>query len=102
MQRGAVAIKVKPNESKGNMIVFSASQDDETAYSYKDMQHGMFTYFLMKKLQETSGNVTLGDLGKYIEYGVKRQSFLKNNKVQTPTISVATSLQNLWKSMKLR
>ena len=47
-----VAIKVKPNEPKGKLVVFSAAQGDETAYPYKEQGHGMFTYFLLKKLQE--------------------------------------------------
>lgn len=96
-----VAIKVKPSAPKGKMVVFSAAQGDETAYPYRDMQHGLFTYFLLKKLQETKGNVTLGELGDYLKSEVKRQSFLKNNKVQTPMISVATALQNQWKTTKL-
>ena len=97
-----VAIKVKPSAPKGKMVVFSAAQGDETAYPYQDMQHGMFTYFLLKKLQETKGDVTLGELGDYLKSEVKRQSFLKNNKIQTPMTSVATALQNQWKSIKLK
>ena len=97
-----VAIKVKPTTPKGNIIVFSAAQGDETAYPYKDMQHGMFTYYLLKKLQDTNGNISLGELSDYVKTSVKRQSFLKNNKVQTPMISVALPLQNRWKNLKLR
>ena len=97
-----VAIKAMASAPKGHMVVFSAAQGDETAYPYQDMQHGMFTYFLLKKLQETKGSVTLGELGDYLKDEVKRQSFLKNNKMQTPMVSVATSLQNSWKQIKLR
>ena len=97
-----VAIKAKQSAPKGKMVVFSAAQGDETAYPYQDMQHGMFTYFLLKKLQETKGAVTLGELGDYLQNEVKRQSFLKNNKMQTPMVSVATSLQNSWKNLKLK
>lgn len=97
-----VAIKVKQSAPKGKMVVFSAAQGDETAYPYQDMQHGLFTYHLLKKLQETKGDVTLGELGDYLKSEVKKQSFLKNNKVQTPMISVATALQNQWESIKLK
>lgn len=97
-----VAIKVKPAAPTGNLIVFSAAQGDETAYPYKDKQHGMFTYFLLKKLQETKGDVSLGDLSDYLTEEVGRQSFIKNNKMQTPTVSVSSSLQNSWRSMKLK
>lgn len=97
-----VAIKVKPNAPKGNLIIFSAAQGDETAYPYKDKQHGLFTYFLLKKLQDSKGEVTLGELSEYLADEVGRQSFLKNNKIQTPTVSVAPSLQNTWKNLKLK
>ena len=97
-----VAIKARQSAPQGNMIVFSAAQGDETAYPYKDMQHGLFTYFLLKKLKETKGEVTLGELSEYLSDEVGRQSFLKNNKLQTPTVSVAPSLQNSWKSIKLK
>lgn len=46
--------------------------------------------------------MTLGELGDYLKSEVKRQSFLKNNKVQTPMVSVATLLQNQWKTIKLK
>jgi TPR repeat protein len=97
-----VAIKVKPAAPTGNLIVFSAAQGDETAYPYKDKQHGMFTYFLLKKLQETKGDVSLGDLSDYLTEEVGRQSFIKNNKMQTPTVNVSSSLQNSWRNMKLK
>lgn len=97
-----VAIKAKQSTPRGNLIVFSAAQGNETAYPFKEKQHGMFTYFLLKKLQETKGEVTLGELSEYLADEVGRQSFIKNNKIQTPTVSVAPSLQNSWKSIKLK
>lgn len=97
-----VAIKVKPSKPKGNLIIFSATQGDETAYPYKDKQHGLFTYYLLKKLQESKGEVTLGELSDYLTDEVGHQSFLKNNKIQTPTVIVAPPLQNTWKNLKLK
>ena len=97
-----VAIKTKSATPKGNIIIFSAAQGDETAYPYKDMQHGMFTYYLLKKLQDSKGEVTLGELGDYLIDEVGRESFVKNGKMQTPTVIVAPSLQNSWKNLKLK
>lgn len=67
-----VAIKVKQATPVGNIVVFSAAQGDETAYPYKEEEHGLFTYYLLKKLQETKGNVTLGELSDYIKTQVER------------------------------
>ncbi|MCK4406359.1 MAG: caspase family protein, partial [Bacteroidales bacterium] len=51
----ARGVKVKPKQQmlKGNVIVFSASSGDQSSLPYKEKQHGMFTYFLLKKLQST-------------------------------------------------
>ena len=97
-----VAIKVEQGAPVGNMVVFSAAQGDETAYPYKEKEHGMFTYFLLKKLQETKGEVTLGELGDYITTNVKRESIVSNNKSQTPTVTPAATMGDKWKGLKLK
>ena len=96
-----VAIKVKQNNPTGNMVVFAAAQGDETAYPYKEEGHGLFTYYLLKKLQETKGDVTLGELGDYIKTQVERQSIVTNGKLQSPSILPASSIGNGWKEWKL-
>lgn len=97
-----IAIKVKSSSPTGNMVVFTAAQGDETAYPYKERSHGLFTYYLLKKLQETKGNVTLGELGDYIQTQVKRQSVVTNGKLQSPAILTAPKLGNNWKNWKLK
>jgi hypothetical protein len=68
-ERG-VALKSRAGEPKGNMVVFSAATGDETAYPNNQEGHGMFTYFLLKKIQETKGDVTYDELGNYIKQNV--------------------------------
>lgn len=97
-----VAIKAKLAVPKGNMIIFTAAQGDETAYPFKDQRHGLFTYFLLRKLRETKGDVTLGDLADYLQNEVKRHSFVENKKMQTPTVTASQSVANSWKDMKLQ
>ena len=97
-----VAIKAKPAEAKGKMVVFTAATGDETAYPFKSQQHGMFTYYLLKKLQETKGDVTLGDLGDYLTNEVRRESFDENSKLQTPTVIPSATMTASWRSMKLK
>lgn len=97
-----VAIKAKPTTPVGNMVVFSAAQGDETAYPYKEKEHGLFTYYLLKKLQETKGDVTLGELSEYITDQVGKQSVVINRKSQTPTVSVSSALQEDWKKQGLK
>jgi len=98
----AVAIGVAPGAPVGNMVVFSAAQGDQTAFPYREKGHGLFTYFLLKKLQETKGDVTLSELGNYIETNVRQQSIEVNKKSQTPTVTPAVAMSEKWKGMKLK
>ena len=97
-----VAVKAKACTPQGSMVVFSAAQGDETAYPYQDQQHGMFTYYLLKKLKETKGEATLGDLSDYVTQEVKRQSIIQNNKIQTPTVTASPSIGQSWHSERLK
>lgn len=97
-----VAIKVNPSTPIGNMVVFSASQGDETAYPNKEEGHGLFTYYLLKKLQETKGEVSLGDLSDYVIEQVRKQSIVINGKSQTPAITPANGLGTSWRVWELK
>ena len=97
-----VAIKAKAQVPQGRMVVFSAAQGDETAYPYKEKEHGLFTYYILKKLKETRGNVSLEDLARYVTIQVKRESIVSNGKSQTPTVSASASVGDTWKAQKLK
>ena len=97
-----VALKAKSGTPQGNMVVFSAAQGNETAYPNKEKQHGLFTYYLLKKLQETEGDVSLQDLGDYIITNVKQQSVLLNSKLQTPCVTPSATLGSEWQNWKLK
>lgn len=96
-----VALKAKKEDPKGNMVIFSAASDDETAMPYTDKNHGLFTYFLLKKLKESKGDVTLSELGEYVTTNVRKQATVVNHKPQTPTVSPSTSMVGTWQRMKL-
>lgn len=97
-----VAIKAKPDKAEGKMVVISAAQGDETAYPYQDESHGLFTYYLLKKLKESQGNVSLGELATYIKDNVSKKSIVVNGKSQTPSINPSTSLGDSWKNWTLK
>ena len=97
-----VALKAKSGVPQGKMVVFSAAQGDETAYPNREQQHGLFTYYLLKKLQATEGDVALKDLGDYVTKQVSQQSLLINNKKQTPCVTPSASLGNNWQSWTLK
>jgi hypothetical protein len=81
------------------MIVMSASTGDETAFPFNEKKHGMFTYFLLKKLKESKGTASMGELSEYVITNVSQQSVLINKKPQTPQITPSQELLENWKIM---
>lgn len=98
----ATIIKPHEEEVKGNVVVFSASSGEQTAFPYEEKGHGMFTYFLLEKLRNNKGDVTLGDLSDYINENVRQQSVIINGKLQTPTLRVSSNMKNDWSKLKLK
>lgn len=98
----AVAIAPKAAAPKGNMFILSATSAQETAMPYAEKAHGMFTYFLLKKLRESKGNCSLEELSDYVISNVRLESNRVNKKQQTPTVSRSGSMIDGWKKEKLR
>lgn len=94
------AVEVEAQDSRptvGNMIVFTAAHGNETAQSYQEEGHGLFTYYLLKELQETHGMVSYGKLASDLEKNVSSVApTLEMRKRQTPkTITSVTG--DVWK-----
>lgn len=106
MLAAARGVAIAPREEtpqQGNTIVFSAASGKETAWPYNEKGHGLFTYFLLKKLRESKGETTLGELDDYIQRGVKRSIVdLEYAKKQTPKADPSPALLNSWRTMKLK
>lgn len=96
-----VAIKVNNDRPKGNTIVFTAASEKQTAFPYEEKGHGMFTYYILKKLRETKGNCTLGELGTYVCDEVAKQAVVTNGKEQTPIVLSSQELENTWQKMRM-
>lgn len=97
-----VVIKPKTNQPTGNTIVFSAATGKQAAYPYEEKGHGLFTYYLLKKLHDTKGDVTLGELGSYICDEAAKQAVLNKGKEQTPMVLTPMGMGEEWKNWKLR
>ena len=97
-----IALKSKDAVPQGNMVVFSAASADETAFPYEEKGHGMFTYYLLKKIQESKGSATLGEISSYVINNVRQQSIVINRKSQTPHISSSGSFSESWEKIRLK
>lgn len=98
--RGVVIVP-KEVAPKGKMVMFSSAMGDETAWPYAEKGHGLFTYYLLKKLQQSEGEATLDELSDFLVMQVRRQSAL-NLKKQTPTIVPSNEVGESWREWKLK
>ena len=100
----ARSVKVKPAEEtlNGNMLVFSASSGSRSALPYTKEKHGIFTFFVLKKLQESSGNLTYKELTDYVIKNVSLESLKVNEKQQNPAVNVSAEVADTWQGWKLK
>ena len=99
----ARAVKVKPKEDPltGKLVVFTASSGEESSLPYRDKNHGMFTYFLLKKIQETKGDISYKELSDYIREKVALESVLVNSKEQNTQTNVSPQALDTWQNWNL-
>lgn len=93
-----VRIKPKNENIRGNMVVFAATSGVQVALPFEEQKHGMFTYFLLKNMQETNGQFTLGQLADYLRQNVGLESLRTNSKSQDPEVQVSPAVENSWRN----
>lgn len=74
-----------------NILVMTASTDDQVSSSYDDKGHGVFTYFLLKGIKEMLeedrlAKLEVGELYDYIKSKVEKTSRKLYNNEQTPQL----------------
>jgi len=97
-------VKVRPKEGvlKGNIVVFSSSSGEQSSLPFADAKHGMFTYYLLKKLQETKGDVSYSELYDFLNERISIESILVNSKEQNPVVNTSRDVSETWKLWKLK
>lgn len=95
-------VKITPNQHriKGNLFVFAASSGDQESLPYQQQAHGIFTYYFLKKLQQTQGLLTYSDMARYLREEVSLQSVLINNKEQNPRVLYSDDIEMQWMNWK--
>ncbi|MDE6017807.1 MAG: caspase family protein [Muribaculaceae bacterium] len=97
-----VALRHKDVDPAGNVFVLSAADAQQTAFPYEEKDHGMFTYWLLKKLQDSKGGATLDEISKFVTEKVAATSQEINHRAQTPTHKATGKLSATWRTKKLR
>jgi len=99
--RSGVRIKTNTSTLAGKLVVFSASSGEQISLPYKDKQHGLFTYFLLKAMQENKGEMTYGELADYILEKVQINSITVNKQEQNPKVNVSEEVETEWETWEL-
>ena len=88
------------------MGVFSAVTDKQTAFPYQEKVYGLFTYYLLKKLQtnpkhSNPKHLNMGELYDYVREEVARHSIVINKKEQHPTVLPSPEMTSVWRDIEL-
>ena len=99
--RGVRAVARPKAPVHGNLVVLSAADAKQTAYPFADEKHGLFTYFLLKSLQESKGTVNIDNMFKQISENVRLEAAMATRE-QTPCIQASEDLNEMWKQWTLK
>jgi uncharacterized caspase-like protein len=81
-----VRIKANELELSGNLVVYTASSGEQGSLPYEEKKHGIFTYHLLKKLQESNGDISYSGMHDHLKQQVSLNSVLINSKEQNPQL----------------
>jgi len=81
-----VRIKANELELSGNLVVYTASSGEQGSLPYEEKKHGIFTYHLLKKIQESKGDISYSELYDHLKQQVGLNSVLINSKEQNPQL----------------
>jgi hypothetical protein len=101
---GSRGVKITPSDEQlaGNLVVFSASSGSQTSLSFREQKHGMFTYHLLKALQQSKGNLTYQELGDQLKRNVGFASLGINKKEQDPQVNTSPEVAGVWKQWRFK
>jgi hypothetical protein len=97
----AMKIKPKTQQITGNIVVLSATSEEQSALPFRDKKHGMFTYQLLKNIQDKRGNVSYNDLFNSTIEKVSIESLRINQKSQDPKILFSETISEQWGNWKI-
>ena len=97
----AVKIKPKKEQVSGNLVIFSATNEEQSALPYKAKQHGMFTYYILKEIQDNKGLLNYNQLYENTSQKIAIESLKINQKAQDPQVLFGSQVSESWKSWKI-
>ena len=80
---------------RDDIVIFMAATGDKTAYSFIDQHHGFFTYYILKELKFSRGEITFQELFNNVTKNQAYESSLQG-KLQEPTMIIGGQLGDNW------
>lgn len=87
--------KYRTPRVRSDIVIFMAADGDKTAYSFIDQHHGFFTYYILKELKQTRGEITFQELFNNVTKNQAYESSLQN-KLQEPSMIIGGKLGENW------
>ncbi len=87
-------------EAGGNAVVFASSSGNQSSGVFEKQEHGYFTYFMLKHMQESKGKLSYGEMFDDVRKQVKLQSN-RDGRDQEPSVRVAPTIIDEWRSWGL-
>ena len=94
-----VKVKASVSNIPANLVVLASSSGQESSAVFKDKQHGLFTYYLMKSWKENKGSGSIQSQMEKVKSDVAKEA-TRMNKVQTPQMMVGPSLNDQMQSIQ--
>lgn len=91
--------RMKGMRLRGDICIFAAANFDKTAFAFEDQQHGFLTYYIMKELKRTKGDITYGELFNNVKKAIRYESSLEG-KLQEPTMILGGKMKDDWSNTK--
>jgi hypothetical protein len=84
-------------EAGGRTVVFASSSGKQSSGVFEEQEHGYFTYFLLKYMQQAKGKLNYGEMFDEVRREVSLQSN-RDERKQEPSIRVAPAVIDEWRN----
>lgn len=92
--------RVKGIRLRNDVVLLSAAAFNKTAFAFDEQHHGFLTYFILKELKRSKGNINYSELFDNVDNEVQKESALQGH-LQEPVITVGGKLKDSWGNLRL-
>lgn len=93
--------KVKAMRLRGNMVIIFAANIQKQAFVFEQQHHGFLTYYLLKELKRTQGDIDYKTMIDNIRQAIAYESALQG-KLQEIEVLAGGTLKDTWGSLRFR